>query len=45
MADSNRRAMRAFATDERTNNLDMPRFMRLLTERERNAIARYVSAL
>ena len=38
-------AMRAFAADERTNNLDMPRFMRMLTERERNAIARYLSAL
>ena len=38
-------AMRAFAKDERTNNLDMPGFMRALPERERNAIARYVSAL
>jgi len=38
-------AMRAFAKDERTNNLDMPGFMRTLTEGERNAIARYVSAL
>ena len=38
-------AMRAFAKEERTNNLDMPRFMQLLTERERNAIAHYVSAL
>ena len=38
-------AMRAFATEERTNNLDMPKFMQMLTERERNAIARYVSAL
>ena len=38
-------AMRAFATEERTNNLDMPKFMQTLTERERNAIARYVSAL
>jgi cytochrome c553 len=38
-------AMRAFATEERTNNLDMPSFMQMLTERERNAIARYVSAL
>jgi cytochrome c553 len=37
--------MREFANDERTNNLDMPGFMRTLTERERNAIARYVSAL
>ncbi len=38
-------AMRAFATEERTNNLDMPKFMQMLTERERNAIARYLSAL
>jgi cytochrome c553 len=38
-------AMRAFATEERTNNLDMPGFMRMLTEGERNAIARYLSAL
>jgi cytochrome c553 len=38
-------AMRAFAAGERTNNLDMPKFMQALTERERNAIARYLSAL
>lgn len=38
-------AMRAFATEQRTNNLDMPNFIRTLTERERNAIARYLSAL
>jgi len=38
-------SMRAFARDERSNNLDMPKFMRMLSERERNAIARYVSAL
>lgn len=38
-------SMRAFAKNERTNNLDMPGFMRALPERERNAIARYVSAL
>jgi cytochrome c553 len=37
--------MREFANGERTNNLDMPRFMQMLTERERSAIARYVSAL
>jgi cytochrome c553 len=37
--------MREFANGERTNNLDMPGFMRALTERERNAIARYLSAL
>ena len=38
-------AMRAFATEQRTNNLDMPRFMRMLSERERSAIARYLAAL
>ena len=38
-------AMRAFARDERTNNLDMPAFMRALSERDRAAIARYLSAL
>jgi cytochrome c553 len=38
-------AMRSFAKEERTNNLDMPKFMQALTERERNAIARYLSAL
>jgi mono/diheme cytochrome c family protein len=37
--------MRAFATEQRTNNLDMPQFMRALTDRERSAIARYLSAL
>ena len=38
-------AMRAFAAEERTNNLDMPKFMQVLTEPERDAIARYLSAL
>ena len=38
-------SMRAFARHERTNNLDMPGFMRSLSESERSAIARYVSAL
>jgi cytochrome c553 len=38
-------AMRAFATEKRTNNLDMPKFMQVLTERERDAIARYLAAL
>jgi cytochrome c553 len=38
-------AMRAFATEKRTNNLDMPKFMRMLPERERISIARYISAL
>jgi cytochrome c553 len=38
-------AMRSFATDERTNNGDMPKFMQALTESERDAMARYLSAL
>jgi cytochrome c553 len=38
-------AMRAFATDGRTNNLDMPKFMQALSDPERDAIARYLSAL
>jgi cytochrome c553 len=38
-------AMRGFATGERTNNLDMPKFMQALSERERDAMARYLSAL
>ena len=38
-------AMRDFATEQRTNNLDMPKFMQALTDRERSAIARYLSAL
>ena len=38
-------SMRAFATEQRTNNLDMPKFMQALTERQRSAIARYLSAL
>ena len=38
-------AMRSFATDERTNNGDMPKFMQALTASERDAIARYLSAL
>lgn len=37
-------AMRSFADDKRTNNLDMPGFMRALTDDERQAIARYLSA-
>jgi len=36
---------RAFASGQRTNNLDMPGFMQRLTAAERNAIARYLSAL
>ena len=38
-------AMRSFADDKRTNNLDMPGFMRALTDEQREAIARYLSAL
>jgi cytochrome c553 len=38
-------AMRAFATTERTNNLDMPKFMQALPDSEREAMARYLSTL
>ena len=38
-------AMRSFATDERSNNGDMPKFMQALTDSEREAMARYLSAL
>ena len=38
-------SMRGFATDERTNNGDMPTLMRALTDSEREAMARYLSAL
>jgi len=38
-------AMRGFATGERTNNGDMPKFMQALTDSERDAIARYLSTL
>jgi cytochrome c553 len=38
-------AMRSFATDERTNNGDMPKFMQALTDSDRDAMARYLSAL
>jgi cytochrome c553 len=38
-------AMRSFADDERTNNLDMPKFMKALTDSERDTIARYLSTL
>ena len=37
--------MREFASDERSNNLDMPKFVRALPEGQRDAIARYLSAL
>ena len=35
----------AFAAGERTNNGDMPKFMQALTDSERDAMARYPSAL
>jgi cytochrome c553 len=38
-------SMRAFANGQRTNNLDMPGFMRALSDQQRAAIARYLSAL
>jgi cytochrome c553 len=37
--------MRGFATGERTNNGDMPKFMQALSDSERDAMARYLSAL
>jgi mono/diheme cytochrome c family protein len=37
--------MHGFAADQRTNNGDMPKFMQVLSESERDAIARYLSAL
>jgi cytochrome c553 len=38
-------AMDSFADGKRTNNLDMPGFMKALTENQRKAIARYLSSL
>lgn len=38
-------AMRSFADGKRTNNLDMPGFMRALTDSQRDAIAHYLSSL
>jgi cytochrome c553 len=38
-------AMDSFANGQRTNNLDMPGFMKALTEDQRQAIAHYLSAL
>ncbi len=38
-------SMHSFAADQRTNNGDMPKFMQMLTDSERDAIARYLSAL
>ncbi len=38
-------AMASFAHDQRTNNLDMPHFMRELSDGERDAIAHYIAGL
>jgi cytochrome c553 len=38
-------AMRGFADDKRTNNLDMPGFMKGLSDSDREAMAHYLSAL
>jgi cytochrome c553 len=38
-------SMHSFAADQRINNGDMPKFMQMLSESERDAIARYLSAL
>ena len=38
-------AMRSFAEGQRTNNLDMPGFMKALTDTQREAIGRYLSGL
>jgi len=38
-------AMNAFANGQRTNNLDMPGFMKALSQGEREAIAKYLAGL
>jgi cytochrome c553 len=38
-------SMHGFAGGQRTNNGDMPKFMQMLSERERDEIARYLAAL
>jgi cytochrome c553 len=38
-------SMRNFADGQRTNNLDMPGFMKALTNSERDAMARYLAGL
>ena len=38
-------SMQSFADGERTNNLDMPGFMKALTDAERETMAKYLSAL
>ena len=37
--------MNGFADGQRTNNLDMPGFMKALSESDRDAIAKYLSGL
>jgi mono/diheme cytochrome c family protein len=37
--------MDSFENEQRTNNLDMPGFMKALTEDQRQAVAHYLSAL
>jgi cytochrome c553 len=37
--------MNNFADGKRTNNLDMPGFMKALSESDREAIAHYLSAM
>jgi len=37
--------MSNFASGERANNLDMPGFMRSLTDSQRDAIAKYLAGL
>ncbi len=38
-------SMKSFADDRRTNNADMPKFMKALTNSERDAMARYLAGL
>jgi len=38
-------SMRAFATEQRTNNTDMVQMMKLFTDSEREAMARYLAGL
>jgi cytochrome c553 len=38
-------AMRSFANEERTNNMDMVKIMKLFSDSERDAMARYLAAL
>jgi len=38
-------SMNSFASGERTNNLDMPGFMKTLSVSQREAIARYLAGL